>query len=286
MKLVIQLFDQHAAFVYRRGAYVSQSAVTGDDLTSLDTYTGLPFELENEIRQRYHGFDRPLRVPADIWQDLSVEADVLSVAPSSIAADNSHTASLNAEAAEFTPGVSAYGTSPRLVRRQLIAETIQPVFAPYRTLDWRFGHIQVDYLEGPLQLPAPTGRSPMAPSRGLELPSIFEKTSIANAGIEYKKRDNRPPPCSSGSIDLGYGVIHLYKEPQDILDDVDSDDTEVRSRAGSISKRWLNAASEQMMAGQGTMVAVLAVPANWATADFLQYISSTVDTIEQMRIMR
>ena len=71
--------------------------------------------------------------------------------------------------------------------------------------------------------------------------------------------------------------MHLYK-------DEDEEPLQVvrRGRAKSLGKPE----AQQADSDAGRMVAILAVPSNWATADFLQFIASSVVSIEQMRIMR
>lgn len=282
MRLVVSLFDPHAAYLERQrvGSYISNSAITGDDQSSFDTFTGLPWPLEDELAHKYDGFSKPLRTPRDIWSGL-LESEY-PVAASSVAADKATAlvkAGLSAQAAEFTPGASSFTTSPKVSKRQLVSEVIQPVFAPYRTLDWRFGLIQVEYLEKPIEIAVSSPHRIMSPSRGFELPAIFEKKHQASA-LESKA----PLPGDAGTIDLGYGIMHLYKEPQDDLPE--DDDHAGRSRSFSNPEATAKRKPVKGDDGKGTMVAVLAVPSNWATADFLQFISDFVSSIQQVRIMR
>lgn len=273
MRLVISIFDHPSAYASRcqSGEYISKAAVDGHDLSSLDTYTGLPYELEQELLTRYHTLSKPLRLPSDIWSDLSKPDDFPRVSGS----NNSSRPQLNAQATEFRPG-----TSPTLSKKQLVHETIRPVFAPNRTVEWRFGLIQCDYLEAPVDM---SFKSPVPYSKTLELPAIFEKRARSGSAQDAAfrvKQDNLDPPNSSnaGTVDLGYGIMHLYKD----------DDEEplqiVRRGRSKTSTNEKDAANIDDQAGR--MVAILAVPSNWATADFLQFIASSVVSIEQMRIMR
>lgn len=295
MRLVVNIFDHRTAYTTRKrdGAFVSKSAVSGADLASLDTYTGLPYELEQEILARYHDLERRTKLPSDIWQDLSDEESF-----SSVASEDEHHAhqpqsgSLNAQAAEFTPGQQSQA---QLRKKSIgISQTIQPVFSPIRSLDWRFGFIEVDYLESPVRMnyrqqhPTQMGnaRSPMSPSRTLELPAIFEMRSRSNSrAIDEEPPDEAarsPRSPGGGTLDLGFGVIHLYK------DHSDEQDVEAKSDGGRHSKAASSSSpnGQKQASGAGSMVAILGVPSNWSTADFLAFIDDSVDSLHQMRIMR
>jgi hypothetical protein len=268
MRLVISVFDHPAAYAHRKaaGEYVSKAAVEGRDLSSLDTYTGLPYELEQELLTRYHTLNKAIRLPNDIWTDLSKPGDFPLVQ------DDSTNTKLNAKAAEFRPGESL-----TTARKQHVHETIRPVFAPNRTVEWRFGLIQCDYLEAPLDM---SFKSPVPYSKTLELPAIFEKRARSNSAKDAVANEPAVELSNSsnaGTVDLGYGIMHLYK-------DEDEEPLQVvrRGRAKSLGKPE----AQQADSDAGRMVAILAVPSNWATADFLQFIASSVVSIEQMRIMR
>lgn len=276
MRLVISIFDHPAAYASRQGSgeYVSKAAVEGHDLSSLDTYTGLPYELEQELLTRYHTLKKPIRLPGDIWADLSKVDDF----PIVTVCNQNSKQQLSAHAAEFRPGVSP---SPTLSRKQLVHETIRPVFAPNRTVEWRFGLIQCDYLEAPVDM---SFKSPVPYSKTLELPAIFEKRARSNSARDALRQSNdvqatdAPHSSSAGTVDLGYGIMHLYKddeeEPLQIVR---------RGRAKTVAARK---EKDEADPDAGRMVAILAVPANWATSDFLQFIASSVVSVEQMRIMR
>lgn len=296
MRLVISLFDHQAAYNERQesGAFISKSAVAGQDLVSLDTYTGLPYELEQAILARYEDLERQIKLPEDIWQDLS-KPDRFQLTSAARTADKgSLSSSLNAQAVEFTPGQS----SPRKKSRG-ISETIHPVFAPLRSLDWRFGFIEVDYLEAPVrmnyqqQYPPHAGihaRSPLSPSRTLELPAIFEKRSRSNTHDPKEEPPDEPRSKQSpgaGTLDLGFGVIHLYKDAFDIESEKEGNHASQAGnsrRARSSSDSGLN--DYPATSDAGSMVAILGVPSNWSTADFLAFIDDSVDALQQMRIMR
>ena len=288
MRLVIQLFDHSTASAVRQStrAFISKSATSGYDLGSLDTCTGLPYELEQEILARYHSLEQPLRVPEDIWGDLSCPEGFPIVGAASLGQQKAKASrNLNASAAVFTPGESF---PQEKSKRQLILPTIQPVFAPLRTLDWRFGLIQLDFIEGPIEQHSKMPLSPTHQPRSLELPAIFEKRNRP-----HTKADEKPPERDkhetlsgrSGTVDLGYGILHLYKETGKDTSEIqrllvasgDQHDGTSRSKSGE---------TDEAQDGDGTMVAVLAVPSNWATSDFLQFISTAVEDIDQMRIMR
>ena len=276
MRLVISVFDHPDAYAHRKaaGEYVSKSAVEGHDLSSLDTYTGLPYELEQELLIRYHTLNKSIRLPKDIWSDLSKPEEFPLVQDNS----QSSNTKLKATAAEFKPGDSRTITSGSSTRKQHVHETIRPVFAPNRTVEWRFGLIQCDYLEAPLDM---SFKSPVPYSKTLELPAIFEKRARSNSAKDAAEaRESELEAVNSsnaGTVDLGYGIMHLYKdeheEPLQVVK---------RGRAKSLGKPEAQKADSEA----GRMVAILAVPSNWATADFLQFIASSVVSIEQMRIMR
>ena len=111
-------------------------------------------------------------------------------------------------------------------------------------------------------------------SRSLELPAIFEKRARSASNLDGATSTGLPAasqrayPNSGSSVDLGYGIMHLYKDAP--------------PEEGAVAHLKGEAASDQ---GCRT-VAVLAVPSNWATADFLRFIANAVESIEQMRIMR
>jgi BRCA1-associated protein len=280
MRLVIDIFDHRAASAARRasGAFISQSAVAGHDLTSLDTFTGLPFELEQQVLSRCYPEhqNRGLRLPKSIWDDLKKPETFAVVADPISKSDKAR--QLNAHAAPFTPGQHSLGRPQPAGGGRSVSETIQPVFAPLRTLDWRFGPIHIDYLEAPIEhTPTSSLLSPKAQKAAmLELPAIFESRerakTLESAGEDRK---GRPVPGNAGTLDLGYGIVHLYKE------DVDRPSDKAEEKAVPAGNR--TAVDKEH---DGTMVAVLAVPANWPTADFLEFVSEVVPDIEQMRIMR
>lgn len=295
MRLVISIFDHCSAYRNRQDsrAFVSNSAVAGYDLASLDTYTGLPYELELAIVERYHDLRNPVKLPPDIWQDLS-KPDSFLPASTCLSHDQdqrSHT--LNANAASFTPGQDI---APK--KNRGISETIQPVFAPLRSLDWRFGHIQIDYLEAPVrmtyqqQYPPQGGtvRSPMSPSRTLELPAIFEMRKRSNTDeVKDKPPDearSSPGTAGSGTLDLGFGVIHLYKDPLDGQEKTTDEGKKSEKIEGAKKVIDSTSASDTTKPDAGTMVAILGVPSNWSTADLLTFIDDSVDSLHQMRIMR
>lgn len=299
MRLVVNIFDYRTAYIKRKesGAFISKSAVSGQDLASLDTYTGLPHELEQEILARYHDLERRVRLPSDIWQDLNNPDSFTAALADREAVAEDHegrsSKSLNAQAAEFTPGQ----TSSRKKSRG-ISETIRPVFTPLRSLDWRFGFIEVDYLESPvkmnhqLQHPPQYGnaRSPLSPSRTLELPAIFEMRARSNShdpsDAKVAERLKTPPSPGAGTLDLGFGVIHLYR------DHLDTDDSEEAKASHTESSHHVRRSSNSIVNGEdrksdeGSMVAILGVPCNWTTADLLAFIDNSVDSVHQMRIMR
>lgn len=296
MRLVISLFDHQAAYQERQesGAFISKSAVAGLDLVSLDTYTGLPHELEQAILARYLDLRRQIKLPSDIWQDLS-KTDSFQLASASSTADKGRrSSSLNAEAVEFTPGQSL----PRKKSRG-ISETIQPVFAPLRSLDWRFGFIEVDYLEAPVKMNHQKqypphlvnhSRSPLSPSRTLELPAIFEKRSRSNTHDPQEEPPDETGAKQSpgaGTLDLGFGVIHLYKDSSDNEGDEDGKESKYAGNSKD-SRSYTDSASnvDAATSDTGTMVAILGVPSNWSTADLLAFMDDSVDALQQMRIMR
>ena len=309
MRLVITLFDHSTAAAVRQssGAFISQSASLGLDLRSLDTRTGLPYDLEQDIITKYRSLSSPLRLPLDIWDDddLSRPEGFPSVVTAAVEQEEilKTNRRLNVGAAVFIPGESfsqRNSSSPlsSSSKKQLVSKTIQPVFAPLRALDWRFGLIQLDYFEGPVNQPMSSMLlSPSTQPRTLELPAIFEKRSRTGSNAEEisqnkdKRNKNKPRSGSSGTLDLGYGIIHLYKEKETKKE---KNNLELQKpltggtelHAGYIGRPFDSTEAAKEDDEAGTMLAVLAVPSNWASSDFLQFISPSVEDIDQMRIMR
>jgi hypothetical protein len=296
MRLVVTIFDHCAAYQDRQGsgAFISKSAISGDDLASLDTYTGLPYELEQEIIARYHQLDQRLQLPKDIWQDLSTPSSFDSAEDNHDNQSDSRSRCLNASAAEFKPGEGTQVIPAPRKKARGISEIIQPVFSPLRSLDWRFGFIEVDYLEAPVRMSYqqsawPPLRSPMSQSSTLELPAIFEKRARSNtqdAEVNVRGDSARPKSRGAGTLDLGFGVIHLYNDASE-LEELESESKSVSQQKKRNTTQTNGAGSaEKHSAGGGTMVAILGVPSNWTTADFLAFIGESVDSLQQMRIMR
>lgn len=350
MRLVIEIFDHRAAkqrtarrstpsapsasrssadAVSHRSGSLQQPQPRLEELGSLDTYTGLPFELEQEITSKYNSLDSPVRLPVSIWDDLSdpssfPEAAVTDQAlppprppPQSEVNDSQtssrtlHTAAesarrhqqhrLNASAPAFQPGRGAYRHQPpessfeshsidvHTTSRQIVSETIKPVFASLRTLDWRFGLIRVDYIEAPIDTSATWASASsavmMSPgSSSFELPAIFEKHPRNRSDSAHKECNQS---CRKGTINLGYGLIHLYRDPTDNSpDDIAAGLQPTPSCSKSAARSHTENVADTEEEQGSKLVAVLAVPSNWAISDFLEFIGPVVPNIEQMRLMR
>lgn len=118
---------------------------------------------------------------------------------------------------------------------------------------------------------------------------MFERRGRSNT--EYSATSDSPTltvnrASDAGTIDLGYGIMHLYKEEDK---DGNADETHQQDSTTKTNEAGKMEGGGQVLEKkqqEGTMVAVLAVPANWATSDFLEFISVAVESIEQMRTMK
>lgn len=118
--------------------------------------------------------------------------------------------------------------------REAYASVIAPLFEPLRPLDYRFGRVAIDWID------MPAG-------------------GVAGTAAQEAK--------TTGSIDVGFGVVHLYRD----------NDVAAVGEAGPSTLP----AQEPC-----TILGVLAIPPVMSIADFLVFVQPAADSISQIRMIR
>lgn len=144
-------------------------------------------------------------------------------------------------------------------------------------LDYRFGPLEVDWIDSPS--PAPLRAPPMSPS--LSAPSLpapgpsdpvqWNPTSPRPAPIQLQPKPRSPPrsPETSGRTELNWGVVHLFRESGAAPEESSAKD-----------KR------KAMDEDDGTVVGMVSVPGILTAAAILAFVSPALESIAQLRLLR
>lgn len=156
-------------------------------------------------------------------------------------------------------------------------------------LDYRFGPLAIDWVDSPaVPVSSSTSKAPvMSPtlshtgSKDLHVPVSVPSGSTSPRPVPHRslsaaststhdtQSSNRPPE-SSGTTELNWGVIHLFRELG--VSDAERSDSKAKKRA--------------MNEDDGTVVALVSVPGVLTAAAILTFISPALEAIAQLRMLR
>lgn len=118
-------------------------------------------------------------------------------------------------------------------------------------IDWRFGPLSIDWIDGPKR------------SESLYSPAM---ASTSSSSARRGELDGE----SSGSADVNFGVVHLFRELG--AQDGEPESTEM--------------AKQRSYERDGTVVGCVAVPGTLTTPAFLSFVNPALDSVAQIRILR
>jgi hypothetical protein len=271
-RIVVELFDTARAVHERRSLRTYDPAVL-----SLDTKSGLPPDLDKAARSL-----RTARVPKDIFEKLESLEPVEETRVEQERQPSRRALDPSAPAFTFSSFKSALPpVSPRLKNREFPSLlSIAPPFTPLRPLDWRFGPISIEWQETDQTEEISKNNNEMASN-----PWLPEPTPQIPA---ISRRDSEG--SSSSRIDVGFGVIHLYRD----LPKTQSEQQQYSADAngGGSSKQLEEAAelekNEDEDQDGDVILAILAIPPVWSVADLLKFVapSLSAEAISHIRILR
>jgi hypothetical protein len=261
-RIVIQVFDTARAIHERRHLHTSDDPA----VLSLDTKTGLPPDLDKAVRSL-----KSDRVPKSVFEDLDTrETPPREEQKPKRALDPA------APAFNFNPAGSSVTTasSPRLKKREFPSLSIEPPFTPLRPLDWRFGPISIEWQEGHDR----DGGDDMAPKSQLSVTSV-------SPAFETRGGSSWADEPMTRRIDVGFGVIHLYRDrPASAETEQQGGSSGGSSKAAALHDE----PDEDDGQERDVILAILAIPPVWSVADLLNFVapSLSADGISHVRILR
>lgn len=219
------------------------------------TRTGLPPALDAELLSKQN-----LVLPASFWQRLpasrrldSSASSTTRVTPPSAAPPRVWSESSGSFSPPFIATAALYTPSQAHPSQQTAK------------LDFRFGPLSIEWVD------YPAARAPMSPplSSSPPLPYVGSSTQRPRA-LSKPIAEERPPkpPETSGTTQLHWGMIHLYRES---------------GAAGGSSEKEKKAALE---ADDGTVVGMISVPGNITAAGLLTFIAPALESVAQLRMLR
>lgn len=163
-----------------------------------------------------------------------------------------------------------------------------------RKLDFRFGKIEIEWVDNQTMADNTTNQTdssrlnyapdantlyPPSTTTGLN-PSLTLSPSPSPSTSTTSASQIQPPTGSfvplSGRTNLDYGILHLYRDPNEIP----KEEEPPKAQEGG------DEASNDQSEDRGTVVCVLAVPTYMSAADFLNFVAPVNQCVSHYRIIR
>ncbi|KAK4705885.1 BRCA1-associated protein, partial [Phenoliferia sp. Uapishka_3] len=228
------------------------------------TQTLLPPNLDRDLRATQPS----LCLPRTFWQNLPTSANLDTQSPRS----------RQPSASSQQPQAQASATRPPLppAAPQRTLSDSRPPSDQQATLDFRFGPLSLDWVDYPNPRSPPL--SPPLP------PSSPTQSTAAGSSNTWLTTSPRPPPAQlkrprgatmerppekSGTTELYWGTVHLYRELG-----AETEDSNGKEKQSAMDM------------DDGTVVGMVAVPGNVTAAALLAFISPALDSVMQLRVLR
>ncbi|GAA5950923.1 hypothetical protein JCM21900_000374 [Sporobolomyces salmonicolor] len=237
------------------------------------TSTRLPPALDKELQATQHRLVLP-QTSSSFWKTrLPATRKLDTQLPSTLSAAGLSCSALPSPPLESRPPSApriwseSFGlpSPPAIATAELWtpskAGTLPTASAQQACLDFRFGPLACDWVNNPESRPTP----PSMPSAPLVSPPLV----AAQLPSTPKSESTSPPRAAetSGTTDLFWGTIHLYRE----------------AGANESSKDEKRKAREE---DDGTTVGLVSVPGVLNAAALLSFIAPALDNIAQVRMLR
>ncbi|OCF61489.1 BRCA1-associated protein [Kwoniella mangroviensis CBS 10435] len=175
--------------------------------------------------------------------------------------------------------------------------------------DWRLGEIDVDWIDFTQEkssdkvqpTPAPSssqGRkkhNPSMPSRNTPSSSKKNPTTVDDLSLQpllahYPNPSTGPnildSSFASGISELGRGVVHLFKHPPPASLIASIDSHPIGEGSNTSQQLHSDLIGEKAEGEDGSLIAILAVPAWMRPADFIEFIGGWSNCLEGVRMIR
>lgn len=199
-------------------------------------------------------------------------------------------------------------------------------FTPAPTLDYRFGPISVDWIDHPACHPAFSNScEEFLNSNPSSLENPINKSEFKHGMKQYTKDEmdqieKSPKPHANlptgrfeaqaanpkgkyqlGSTDFGYGTVHLYRDFEEASASspspnqsswIDGDPSWTKKHPKRAAQNLASTSASNQDDTQreedteGTVIGVLAIPSYMTAQDFLAFISTFVESIQSVRMLR